>query len=99
MIWLMRLGGTAICRANSVGVTPNSSSSSFRISPGCTALMNMADLLSLVIVDDFNVARLREIDSPLPSLRAKRGNPAARLGWHSPSEAFHPESPAQVEPL
>jgi hypothetical protein len=33
-LWLTRFGGTSICRANSVGVTPSSSSSSFRISPG-----------------------------------------------------------------
>ena len=34
MIWLMRFAGTRICRDSSVGLTPSSSSSSARISPG-----------------------------------------------------------------
>lgn len=33
-IRLMRLGGTSMARANAVGLTPSSSNSSFRISPG-----------------------------------------------------------------
>jgi hypothetical protein len=39
MICVIRFGGTSIWRDNAVGVTPISSSSSARISPGWMALL------------------------------------------------------------
>ena len=72
MIWLMRLGGTSMARANAVGLTPNSSSSSLRTSPGCTARLNMSTAFTLMVVHDFDFGWAGvatgpvEADAPLP---------------------------------
>src|SRR3989304_3087806 len=70
MIWLMRFAGTRICRDSSVGLTPSSSSSSARISPGWIGVRAMVRFLS-VVVHDFNIRgsalplRPFETDPPL----------------------------------
>src|SRR3990167_10690805 len=70
MIWLVRFAGTRICRDSSVGLTPSSSSSSARISPGWIGVRAMVRFLS-VVVHDFDVRwsalplRPFETDSPL----------------------------------
>ena len=72
MIWLMRLGGTSMARANAVGLTPNSSSSPLRTSPGCTARLNMSTAFTLMVVHDFDFGWAGvatgpvEADAPLP---------------------------------
>lgn len=55
MIWLMRLGGTRICRESSVGLTPSSSSSSARTSPGWIGVGPWSKFS--VVVHDLDVGR------------------------------------------
>jgi len=55
-IWLMRFAGTRVCRDNSVGLMPSSSSSSASISPGWIGVRAMVVFLS-VVVHDLDVRR------------------------------------------